>query len=172
MQTHTLQLSRPKLISVTVVTIVLSFALPFVFHALPQSGIPLGARFLPIFYAPLLAAALFPAFVALLAGLLAPLLNHLLLGNPPMPMVVKLSAELVIFSTLILLLKKYLPLWLLAPLAYLVAKTAVFFAMAPAALTQGAGWSALAGSLTVALPGIVLLGVLGGVASSWYKGER
>ncbi len=47
----TYTLRRPRLISVTIVTVALTFALPLLFHLLPSVGIPLGARFLPIFFA-------------------------------------------------------------------------------------------------------------------------
>ena len=164
-------LSRTKLVSLTLITVSLSFALPFVFHLVPQSGIPLGARFLPIFYAPLLAAAFFPGVVALVTSLLAPLLNHLLLGNPPLPMTAQLTAELLIFSAAVLLLKKYAPLWFSAPLGYLIAKLLVFFVAMPVTILQLDAWRAVGSSLVVALPGLVLLALLG-LFAQWQKGRR
>ena len=171
MSVFTPSLSRTKLVSLTLTTVFLSFALPFVSHLVPQSGIPLGARFLPIFYAPLLAAAFFPPVVALVASLLAPLLNHLLLGNPPLPMTAQLTAELLTFSAAVLLLKKYVPLWFSAPLGYLIAKVLVFFTATPAPLARPDAWSALGSSLLVALPGLALLTLLG-LFAQWQKGRR
>ena len=172
MGVSTLALSRTKLVSLTLATTFFAFALPFAFHLVPQSGIPLGARFLPIFYAPLLAAAFFPGVVALAASLFAPLLNHLLLGNPPLPMVAQLTAELLIFSATVLLLKSYAPLWFSAPLSYLVARVLVFFAATPAALVRPDAWSAVGNSLAVALPGLVLLALLGLFAQLWRRGKH
>lgn len=173
MSSSTLALSRPQLVSVTLATTFFAFVLPFAFHLVPQSGIPLGARFLPIFYAPLLAAAFFPGVVALVASLFAPLLNHLLLGNPPLPLVVQLTAELLVFSATVLLLKRYAaPPWFSAPLAYVVARVLVFFVATPAALVRPDAWSAVADSLVVALPGLVLLALLGLFAQLWRGSQK
>lgn len=162
--THTLK--RPLLISVTVITVALTFALPLLFHLLPSSGVPLGARFLPIFYAPLLAALLFPPVVAISASLIAPFLNHALTGNPPLPMAATLSAELLVFTGVVLLMRRRWPLLpVVAPLAYLVARAVVFFALQPAAVLSGGAWGALLASLGVALPGLAVLFVLNLIVS-------
>lgn len=165
--THTLK--RPLLISVTAITVALTFALPLLFHLLPSSGVPLGARFLPIFYAPLLAALLFPPVVAFSASLIAPFLNHALTGNPPLPLAALLSAELLVFTGVVLWLRRRWPLLpLIAPLAYLVARAVVFFALQPAAVLSGGAWGALLASLGVALPGLAVLLVLNLIVS-WRK---
>lgn len=158
------------LISVTVVTVVLTFALPLLFHLLPSAGIPLGARLLPIFYAPLLATLLFPPVVALAASLTAPFINHVLTGNPPLPMATLLSAELLIFSGMVLLLRRRWPLLpVIAPLAYLIARVVVFFAQQPAALASDEAWQVLFTSLQVALPGFGMLLMLNLIVVSWQK---
>lgn len=167
----TYTLKRPLLISVTVVTVALTFALPLLFHLLPSAGIQLGARLLPIFYAPLLAALLFPPVVALSASLTAPLINHVLTGNPPLPMATQLSAELLlVFTGMVLLLRRRWPLLpVIAPLAYLVARVTVFFAQQPAALASDEAWQVLFTSLRVALPGLGMLLLLNLVVVSWQK---
>lgn len=166
----TYTLRRPLLISVTVVTVALTFVLPLLFHLLPSSGIPLGARLLPIFYAPLLAALLFPPVVALSASLIAPLLNHTLTGNPPLPVAAQLSAELLVFTGVVLLLRRRWPqLPVIALLAYVAARVVVFFAQQPATIVSGGAWQSLSASLQVALPGFVVLLLLNLVAVSWQK---
>jgi hypothetical protein len=166
----TYPLNRPLLISVTALTVALTFALPLLFHLLPSAGVPLGARFLPIFYAPLLAALFFPAAVALVAGAVAPFLNHALTGNPPLPMAALLSAELVVFVGVLLALRRHWPrLSLVAPLAYLVARTLVFFVQQPAALASGEAWGGLLTSLQTALPGLAVLLLLHLLALTWQK---
>lgn len=166
----TYTLKRPLLISVTVVTVALTFALPLLFHLLPSAGIPLGARLLPIFYAPLLAALLFPPVVALSASLVAPLINHVLTGNPPLPMAAQLSAELMVFTGMVLLLRRRWPLLpVIAPLAYLVARVTVFFAQQPGALASDKAWQVLLMSLQVALPGFGMLLLLNLVSVNLHK---
>lgn len=166
--THSLK--RPLLISATVVTVALTFALPLLFHLLPSSGIPLGARFLPIFYAPLLAALLFPPAVALSASLIAPFVNHALTGNPPLPMAAQLSAELLVFTGVVLLSRRRWPqLPVVAPLAYLVTRAIVFFAQQPAAVLSSGAWGVLLSSLGVALPGLAVLFVLNLITVGWRK---
>lgn len=158
-------LKRPLLVSATVVTVALTFALPLLFHLLPSSGVPLGARLLPIFYTPLLAALLFPPVVALSASLLAPFINHALMGNPPLPMAAQLSAELLVFSGVMLLMRRHWPrLPVTAPLAYLVARSVVFFAQQPATLASSGAWGVLLTSLRIALPGLAALFALNLVA--------
>lgn len=166
----TYTLRRPLLASVTAATVALTFALPLLFHLFSEPGIPLGARLLPIFYAPLLAALLFPPVVALSASLIAPFLNHALTGNPPLPMAVQLSAELLVFTGVVLSLRRRWPqLPVTAPLAYLVARAVVFFAPQPAAVLSGGAWGVLLTSLWVALPGLAVLLLLNLVAVGWQK---
>ncbi|ADI13798.1 hypothetical protein [Truepera radiovictrix] len=166
-------LSPPLLISVTALTVAFTFALPLLFHLLPSPGIPLGARLLPIFYAPLLAAHFFPPVVAFVGGAVAPFVNHAVTGNPPLPLAAQLSAELLVFVGVLLLLRRRWPQFALsAPLAYLAARVVVFFAQQPAALISSDAWGGLFASLQVALPGLGALLVLDLVARSkhtWGK---
>ncbi len=163
-------MTRPLLISVTLGTVGLTFVIPFLFHLLPTSGIPLGARLLPIFYVPLLAALFYPSVVALSACLIAPFLNHVLLGNPPLPMVVQLSPEFLVFVSVVLLLKQRWPqLPLIASFAYLVARTMIFFVGAPAAVFSSDAWRALMTSFQVALPGIYVLLLLNLAGTIWQR---
>lgn len=113
------------------VTVIVMQLLPFLVHALPQgNGAPLGARLLPLFYAPFVAAIFFHPMVAIMAGLVAPYLNYLLLGQPTPGIAVILSIQLVFFSASVALLHKYFPrLWFNALISYGVAMLATLAAL-------------------------------------------
>jgi len=149
-----------RAISITAVALGLAVLLPFLFHLLPVSGgVPLGARWLPIFYAPLLVLAVLGWRWALFPALAAPSLNHLLTGRPTAELVGMLTLELALFVSLLALAARRSPrLLLLAPLAYVLAK--VF-----ASAFLGLPWEATVAALQRALPGIGALLVLGALAA-------
>lgn len=67
---------RVRVASATLLTVLAALLLPLLVHLLPSSGgVPLGARLLPIFYAPLLATVFFGPVTSLAAGALAPFAN-------------------------------------------------------------------------------------------------
>lgn len=156
----TRSLTRPAaLLSATAVTVVAALILPLLVHLVPSEGVPLGARLLLIFYAPFLAAAFFPPAVGLTAALLTPFVNFALTGAPPPAVAFSLSTELLVFVGFVLTLKRYrLPL--VAPLAYLVARTVTFFVFTPAEVTARSAWASLAASFWLALPAVCELFLL------------
>lgn len=111
-------------IKTTLVVLVATLLLPMLVHLIPATGpIPVGARLLPMFYAPFIAIVFFRLHVGLIAGMLAPVINHLLTGKPAWPIVGLLSTELVIFAIIAFLLIKINPIrWVAAPFAYLGTK--------------------------------------------------
>lgn len=157
--THT---SAVRTASLAVAAVAASVALPFAVHLLP-TGSAVGAALLPIFWAPLLAAAFFGPVPALAAAVLAPAVNHLVTGMPPEFIVPSLTAELLVFVALLFLayrsdlLRRSV---VVAPLAYLVARLAVGGAMVLAG-SAPAGWSGLFAALPGAWPGYLALLVLG-----------
>ncbi len=142
-------------------TVAAAIALPVLVHLLPAAaGAPWGARLLPAFLAPLVAAYLFHPAVALVAAAVAPLLNHWLTGMPAQPMVAGLTLELVLFSGLVLAMRSRWPrFWAAAPLAYITAH-ALALALIPA--SPAPYLTVLTATLTTALPGILLL-----TAANW-----
>jgi len=107
------------------------FFLPVIFHAIPvSSNLPIGAVWLPIFYAPLIAILCFKPHVALFAALSSPIINMLLTGRPSFDVAQTLSYELAIFvlvtNWLSGLKKKF---WLAGTIAYLFSKFAVVILM-------------------------------------------
>lgn len=87
-----------------VMTLGLACVMPMLVHILPLGqGIEKGPVWLPMYYAPLMAALLYRPQVALLTSLLAPGLNHYLFGMPSWQLVPQLTFELIFFSLLLIL---------------------------------------------------------------------
>lgn len=107
----------------TALVLATSVILPFLVHLIPStSSLPVGARLLPMFYGPLIAAILFRPHVAVVIALLSPSLNSLLMGHPLPEKVVILTLELVLFSVFFCLMhRRWRRLWCAAPIAYLAA---------------------------------------------------
>lgn len=142
-------------------TLFLMWLLPLLVHSLsPTSPIPMGARLLPIFYAPLLAAWVFHPAIGLLASLLMPFINHAFTGMPTLPMTVLLSLELVVFSIGLWLNRKYWPNLPLAPLAFIIGKAASAILLAFVTIMPASPWAYLVSSLQNGLPGLLILLVL------------
>lgn len=142
-------------------TLGLMWLLPLLVHVIPLAGpVPVGARLLPIFYAPLLAAWLFHPAVGLLASLLMPFINHAFTGMPTLSMTVLLSLELVVFSLGLLLNRKYWPRLPLAPLAFIVGKVISAILLVFVAIVPASPWAYLVSSVQNALPGLLILLVL------------
>jgi hypothetical protein len=143
------------------ITFGLMWLLPLLVHIVPLDGpVPVGARLLPIFYAPLLAAWIFHPVVGLFASLLMPFINHAFTGMPTLPMTVLLSLELVVFSLGLLLNKKYWPRLPLAPLAFIIGKVFSAILLVFVAIVPASPWSYLVSSVQNALPGLLILLVL------------
>ena len=161
LNSHTLKQEKILQIPATAVTIGAMLLLPFLVHFLPPvGGVPMGARLLPIFYAPLLAAIFFNPAVGIIASLVTPLINYTLTGMPDSGMVVILTVELAIFSILMQRLYHRWPKFGgLAPIAYLMAKVASLFVLllVPVNLIAAPPWQFFLASLRIALPGMAIL---------------
>lgn len=145
-------------IPATAVTIGLMLLFPFIVHWI--GGPTAGSRWLPLFYVPILAVALFHPWVSIIASLLTPLLNHFLTGAPPLPTAVVLSVELVVFSLVMQQFYQRWPkFWGAAPLAFLVAKIAslLLLFLAPMTLIPVPPWQFFRSSLLNAWPGLLVL---------------
>lgn len=107
----------------TALVLAASVALPFLVHLIPPLGeMPVGARLIPMFYAPFIAIVLFRPHVALITGLLAPTSNFLLTGHPASENIFVLTLELVLFCIAAYLIRrKWKRFWGVAALAYLAA---------------------------------------------------
>lgn len=149
---------------------------PLMVHLIPVPGdSQWGPRLLPLFYAPLLAAWWHPRGAAVLLALLTPLVNHWLTGHPKPVMIPLLMAQLGVFGLFVHLLAKgplgrRLPAnwrpWLAGPLGFvgaLVLTSPVLFLPAFAGFLAPVPF--IVHALTLAWPGMIILAVLGWVAS-------
>ncbi|MBU0468098.1 MAG: hypothetical protein KKD07_01695 [Candidatus Omnitrophica bacterium] len=82
-----------------VFTVSLMFIMPLLLHMLPRTGYyPIGAIWLPIFYAPLFAAIFFKKHVSIAACFVSPWINMYFTGMPRLEIASKLTFELIIFA--------------------------------------------------------------------------
>ncbi len=145
----------------TAVLLVVAWLIPFVVHLLPWSGPkPLGAHLLPMFWTAFVATYLHGLRMGLLVGLFAPALNLMLTGLPALRWLSVLGFELVVFALFAWWTVRRRPTWwLIAPVAYLVAKSSATLLQLGLALFGDLG--ALGGfffqSLRNGLPGLVVL---------------
>lgn len=163
----TLAISRSRVIAKAFV-VTAALAMPFLFHLLPPItilGAPAGAVMLPMFYAPLVAAAWRLRLVTGIA-LALPLINLLLIGRPDPATAFILTFEVGLFLLVAWNRDKLrLPSWTTGAAAYLIAKAASFAALSVALLfgfqVIGAGPADfVVQSLSTGWPGIVLMMIL------------
>ncbi len=159
MYNHLLKQQKYSEAGITVVTIAAMMILPYLIHLLPPvNGVQLGARLLPIFYAPFLAVVLFKLRIGVVASIIAPFLNFLLLGRPTFELSILLVVQILIFCLLAdRAFRSWPRLVIIAPVAYLIALFVsslllIAWPLVPAPWSQYAISSAISG-----LPGILIL---------------
>jgi len=156
-----LQLSSRYQIAQTVVILVATMILPVLVHLLPNlNGQISGAVLLPIFFAPMIAAYFYKKHVAIFAGVFAPLFNYLLMGRPAPEMVVALGFEVVLFVLVLSVLKNTKVIqYFAAPLSYLLASFVVAIGLSVSGNLSNpvSFWIS---SIIIAIPGILLIGIL------------
>lgn len=142
----------------------LAFLAPYVVHFIPSwDDSPIGAKLLPIFYAPLIAALTRKAHVSIVVALMAPWLNHVLIGMPSVPMAIILTVELLIFSTVAeRLARNHKGRAWLGPVSYLLAKpvSLVILLLMPGFLTGTPSLTRFAMGVVNAWPGLAILALL------------
>ncbi|MDB4384428.1 hypothetical protein N9Z12_00110 [Opitutaceae bacterium] len=142
----------------------LTLLAPWVVHMIPSwDDSPIGAKLLPIFYAPLIAALTGRGQVAITVALLAPWVNHLLFGMPPRPIAILLNIELVVFSIVAAsMASRWSGQAWLGPVAYLATKPIVFVVLLffPALMPSLSAGAFTATSTIQAWPGLIVLAIL------------
>ena len=142
----------------------LAFLAPYVVHFIPSwDDSPVGAKLLPIFYAPLIAALTRKAHVSITVALMAPWLNHILIGMPSVPMAIILTVELLIFSILAeRLARRHKGQVWLGPVCYLLAKpvSLAILLLMPGFLTGTPSLMRFAMGVVNAWPGLAILALL------------
>lgn len=159
--TQLLQLSSRYQLTQTAVVLGATMILPVLVHLLPNiNGQLSGAVLLPIFLAPMIAAFLYKKHVAIFAGIFAPLLNFLIMGKPAPEMVITLGFEVVLFVLALNWLRNFRAIrYLAAPVAYLICSFIVVAGLSFIGHLANP-LSFWLNSTTVAIPGIILLGIL------------
>ena len=155
--------SKGLQITPTIAILAATCLLPLMVHLIPfGTGAPAGAMLLPIFYLPFIALVFFKKHVALIAALLAPVINFLITGNPQWELVTLLSIELVAFVMLAASLLRHHQLkWIAAPVGYLGAKLVSSLVLMLLPLLPNLQASDfLVQSIGTALPGILILIVI------------
>ena len=158
----------------TATLLVVASVLPWLVHLLPpHQGTPLGAVLLPLFLVPLVALLWYPPSVAFIVATAGPVLSFLVTGLPQGPMLVLLTAELIVFTLVASQLLRASALgWVAAPLAFLFAKTVslIILTLLPF-LSQLEPLTYFRTSLSVALPGILLLGLINVLGLRYRSGH-
>jgi hypothetical protein len=154
------------------ILLALSVMFPFMIHLLPvPEDARLGARLLPMFYAPLLAALLGRTQSGVGLALVAPWLNWLLTRHPSPPSAALMTVQLLVFfAALRLALGRVGPRWYLAAPAY-------FLGLA-ASMLVAAAWPGLIGgrpvltwaanTVTLAWPGVAVLVLINWLVLRFY----
>lgn len=150
----------------------LAMLAPWVVHFIPNwDDSPIGAKLLPIFYAPLIAALTGRGQVAVIVAFLAPWVNHLLFNMPARPIAILLTIELAGFSIVTTwLASKWSGQAWVGPTAYLAAKPLSFLTLLifPSLLPPLSAAAYTASSTVNAWPGIAVLAVLSIVVSKMF----
>jgi len=156
-----LQLSTKYQVTQTVQILIATMILPVLVHLLPNiNGQISGVVLLPIFFAPMVAAFIYKKHVAIFAGIFAPLFNYLLMGRPAPEMVVTLGFEVVLFVLVLSWLKSLKGIkYIAAPLSYLLISFVVAIGLSVLGNLSNPV-SFWANSTFVAIPGILLLGII------------
>ncbi len=153
-------LTYARQLVITAFCIALGLVLPFMFHLV--GGSHLGSVFLPMFLPLLLLGLLVPPGLAVLGGVLTPLLSSALTGMPPAPILPEMVIELALLAGGVALFHHTLRLnvWLAATLAVVLSRAAmvlVVVAFGTAVGYETAGWAVALATLVKGLPGTVLL---------------
>ncbi|MDB6126595.1 MAG: hypothetical protein JWM35_491 [Verrucomicrobia bacterium] len=156
----------------TVALLAIAWLIPFMVHVAPWSGPrPLGAYLLPMFWATFVAVYFFGIGPALLTALFAPAINLVVTGLPAWKFLSVVSFELVIFACVLTWAVRRAPrFWLLAPLGYLVAKTAstLLQAATPVFGNIGAPAAFFVSSIVGVVAGLVILAAINFALVKFY----
>jgi hypothetical protein len=152
-----------------VIVLVATCSMPLFLHALPFGlGESLGPRWLPIFYAPLIASLCFRPHVTIAVCLCAPLINHIIFGMPNAQVLPVLTCELVVFNAILVLVKRRIRVagWQVIP-AYFVSQFLALLFCAHLTIQQAGGH--FVASILMSAPGILVLAMITEVIGRFQK---
>ena len=142
----------------TVLLLAGSVFLQFIIHLIPSTGTPLGAVLLAMFYAPLIAIIFFRIHVALVVGLLSPIINYLVTGAPKAELLTLMTVELVVFTVLLYFFLNINGIKKIS--ALLAVLIALLISPSILSLIDIAQTNNIIQSITLAVPGIAILSLL------------
>ncbi|MDI1336275.1 MAG: hypothetical protein PSU94_08860 [Lacunisphaera sp.] len=164
-----LTVSRPRELGIL---LTLSVLFPFLMHLLPVPETSrLGARLLPMFYAPLLAALWGRRETGWLVALLAPWLNWALTGHPAPLGAIVIMIQLLVFVLVVpLLLNATFVRWLVAIPAYFAGMALSLLAalLIPALIGGRPPLTWAVQSVIFSLPGVAALVVITCLVLRYY----
>lgn len=140
----------------------ISIVMPMVVHFTGPQG---GKMFLPLFWGVAIAALLLPMRYAIMVGVLAPVLSHLISAMPPIPMLYFMLGELFVYACMISVLKNKLPAsvailagLLVSRISYIaiVSLSGIFLSLPPAF----ASLTVILGGVLISLPGIIAQAII------------
>lgn len=144
--------------------------LPFLVHLAPQSGqTPIGAVWLPMFYAPLIAALLDKPQAGFIAGVLAPVVNGLMTGQPEGLLMWTLSFEIGLFVLAAYAIGRSRRAvrwaWAAGLGGYVIAKVGAYLLFSTLGQTGDVNFTAMVN----AWPGMLIFLILGYVTIKWRE---
>jgi len=100
----------------TTLILISAILIPFLIHLIPiKNGVPAGALFLAMFYAPLIAFRFFKLRTAILISAISPAINYFIFGMPNLNSVLPITIELVLFTVLVNILSNVKKINLISP---------------------------------------------------------
>lgn len=169
--------SLPRFLTVSLarelgILLTLSVMFPFLMHLLPVPETSrLGARLLPMFYAPLLAALWGRRETGWLVAALAPWLNWALTGHPASAGAVVMMIQLLVFVLVVPpLLNTAFVRWLVAVPAYLAGMAGSLLAalLVPALIGGRPPFTWVVNSVVFGLPGVAALVLITCLVLKYY----
>lgn len=169
--------TAPRFLTASIATelgilLTLSVLFPFMIHILPvPEDARIGARLLPMFYAPLLAALLGRTRSAFIVAAVAPWLNWALTSHPAPRGAIVTMLQLLVFAWAVrAMLKQFGARWFLAAPAYVAGMVAatIVAAIFPDLISGRPVIAWISNSVTMGLPGIGVLVLINWLAIRYY----
>lgn len=154
------------------IAIGLTLFLPYVIHMIPSwDDSPIGAKLLPIFYAPLIAALTRRLHVSLIACAVSPWINYLIIGRPSLAIAAMLCIQLIPFAYIAFKFgNRFSNKFWIGPIAYLVSKPVilVLFYTIPESMPPVQPLVYTLQTTINAIPGVLILGLLGMLSNRFH----
>jgi len=138
----------------TILLLAASILFQFLIHLIPNSGTPVGAFLLAMFFAPLIAVIFFKPHTAFIVAIFSPILNYLISGSPLAEILPLITIKLVLFVSCLYLFFNVKSIKKISALFAII----ISLSISPFIVTLFSKYSAnVLNTLTIAIPGILLL---------------